>query len=206
MNLNEEINRIKSSMGLITENTEGIDSFIDKVISTYPDTKDYVDNIKSFIENSNCKKVSVSKFKYPALGLALHNGVVFNEMIFQNTLPNFLFILCHEMAHQYQYKKYGDDKMYEFYTGDIDVKDAAIAMKEIELIADEFAARKVREFAKLGLIKSNDNVMYKDFYKKVPLIHFEKLISQTKDKIKESGVTDFDGIVTIFYNMLQINT
>lgn len=192
-------------MGLINEETEGIDSFINRIVEKFPKTEDYIDKIKSFIESSNCKKIEVAKFKYPAFGLALHNGVVFNEMIFNNTLPNFLFIVCHEIAHQYQYKKYGDEKMYEFYLGDIDVKEAAMAMKQIEITADEFAERKVREFVKSGLLSPNDVSIFNGFYKKAPLMHFEKLITQVKDKIKESGVTDFDGISNIFYNMIKAN-
>lgn len=198
MNLKETIRKI------LKEETEGIDSFISKVLNRYPEVKPYIGKIKSFIDNSNCKKIEVAKFKYPALGLALHDGVTFNELIFNQSLPNFLFIIFHEIAHQYQYKKYGNEKMYEFYLGDIDIKGAAIAMKEIELTADEMAARKVREFIKLGLIDGNIPAM-NSFYKNIPLSHFENLINQTKIKIKEMNVTDFDGIANIFYNMIKVN-
>lgn len=193
-------------MGLLNEETEGIDSFLNKIVEKFPRTEDFIGKIKSFIESSNCKKIEVAKFKYPAFGMALHNGVVFNENIFNNTLPNFLFIIFHEIAHQYQYKKYGDEKMYEFYLGDIDVKQAALTMKEIELTADEFAERKVREFVKLGFLSPNDVSIFSGFYKRVPVIHFEKLITQVRDKIKESNITDFDGISNIFYNMIKSNT
>ena len=140
MTLQESIRKV------LKEETQGIDSFLIKVMETYPNTGRFIDNIETFIKNSNCKKIEVAKFKYPALGLAVHNGVLFNEVIFKQELPDFLFIIFHEIAHQYQYKKYGDEKMYEFYLDETDVKDAAIAMKQIEIIADEFASRKVREF------------------------------------------------------------
>jgi hypothetical protein len=205
MNLQENINRVKEMMGLITEETANIDSFLNKIMARYPQTEKFIGDIKSFIENSDCKKVEVAKFKYPALGLALHNGVLFNEVVFNQPLPNFLFIIFHEIAHQYQYKKYGDDKMYEFYLGEIDVKDAAIAMKEIEMIADEFASRKVREFVKLGFISQPNNSALLQ-YKNVPLPHFEALISQTKQTIKDKGVSSFDDIADIFYNMIKVNS
>jgi hypothetical protein len=205
MNLQENINRVKEMMGLITEETANIDSFLNKIMARYPQTEKFIGDIKSFIENSDCKKVEVAKFKYPALGLAVHNGVLFNEVVFNQPLPNFLFIIFHEIAHQYQYKKYGDDKMYEFYLGEIDVKDAAIAMKEIEMIADEFASRKVREFVKLGFISQPNNSALLQ-YKNVPLPHFEALISQTKQTIKDKGVSSFDDIADIFYNMIKVNS
>lgn len=203
-NLNEQIDRIKSIMGILTEETQGIEPFIERILIRYPELEPHIDKVKSFIENSNCKKIEVAKFKYPALGLALHNGVLFNETIFSHTLPSFLFIIFHEIAHQYQYKKYGDDKMYEFYLGNLDVKDAAIAMKEIEVIADELATRKVREFVKLGVAGENHYGM-KAFYKNVPLSHFESLIKLAKKQIREMGVTDFDGVSTAFYNMVKVN-
>ena len=199
MTLQESIRRI------LKEETQGIDSFLIKVMETYPNTGRFIDNIETFIKNSNCKKIEVAKFKYPALGLAVHNGVLFNEVIFKQELPDFLFIIFHEIAHQYQYKKYGDEKMYEFYLDETDVKDAAIAMKQIEIIADEFASRKVREFIKLGFINKSNKKSLFSIYKDVPLYQFENLITQTKDTIKSKNVSGFDKIAEIFYNMIKVN-
>ena len=200
MTLQESIRRI------LKEETQGIDSFLTQIMETYPETESFINDIEKFIKNSNCKKIEVAKFKYPALGLAVHNGVLFNEVIFKQKLPDFLFIIFHEIAHQYQYKKYGDEKMYEFYSDEIDVKDAAIAMKKIEIIADEFANRKVREFIKLGFINGQNKKSLFSIYKDVPLHHFEKLITQTKDTIKLKNVSGFDKISEIFYNMIKVNT
>jgi hypothetical protein len=190
---------------ILKEETQGIEQFLIQVMETYPETEDFIDNIESFIKNSNCKKIEVAMFKYPALGLAVHNGVLFNEVIFKQQLPDFLFIIFHEIAHQYQYKKYGDEKMYEFYLDETDVKEAAIAMKKIEIIADEFANRKVREFVKLGFINV-PNRKTLSMYKDIPLNHFERLISQTKDTIRSKNVSSFDEIADIFYNMIKVNT
>jgi hypothetical protein len=190
---------------ILAEETEGVEPFLLQVMETYPETKLFIDDIKSFIENSNCKKIEVAAFKYPVLGLAVHNGVLLNQTIFKKHLSDFLFILFHEIAHQYQFKKYGDDKMYEFYLDKTDAKDAAIEMKKIEITADEFANRKVREFIKLGYI-STPNRQTLSIYKDVPLPYFEKLITQTKNTIKSENVSSFDEIAEIFYNMVKINT
>ena len=198
MNLKETIRRI------LREDTAGIQPFLYRIMSTYPETEPYIGKIKSFIENSNCKKIEVSKFKFPAMGVALHNAVVFNEIIFNYSLSSFLFVMFHEIAHQYQYKKYGDDKMYECYLGEVDVKDAAETMKQIEIIADEFATRKVREFIKLGLIDKEDRQIVKSIYKNVPISHFEKLISDTRNELRKKNQTSFEDVTNYFYNMLKI--
>lgn len=200
MTLQESIRRI------LKEETQGIDSFLTQIMETYPETESFINDIEKFIKNSNCKKIEVAKFKYPALGLAVHNGVLFNEVIFKQKLPDFLFIIFHEIAHQYQYKKYGDEKMYEFYLDETDVKDAAIAMKQIEIIADEFANRKVREFINLGFINNPNKKSLFSIYKDVPLYQFENLITQTKDTIKSKNVSGFDKIAELFYNMIKVDT
>lgn len=191
---------------VLKEETEGIRPFLYRIMSTYPETEIYIDEIKSFIENSNCKKIEVTKFKFPAMGLALHNGVLFNESIFNYPLSSFLFVMAHEIAHQYQYKKYGDDKMYECYLGEISVEDAAKAMKEVEIIADEFATRKLREFIKMGLIDKDDERKINAMYSSVPLRHFENLISKTRDDLKQKNLKNFEGITNYFYNMIKVNT
>jgi hypothetical protein len=194
----------ESQYRLLTEETSGVDDFIGQMVEKYPEVEGYSNQIKSFIENSGCHKIEVASFKYPAMGLALHNGVLFNKMIFYQTLPKFLFVLFHEIAHQYQYKKYGAEKMYEFYLGDLDVNDAAESMKKIEIIADEFALRKVREFAKIGLIDVKDSNL-PAVYKTIPINHFVRLITQSRDEIKRKGITDFDGVSETFYNMVKVN-
>lgn len=199
MNLQENIRRI------LKEETQGIDSFLIQIVETYPETESFIGNIESFIRNSNCKKIEVATFKYPALGLALHNGILFNEIIFKQKLPDFLFIIFHEIAHQYQYKKYGDEKMYEFYSDELDVKDAAIVMKEIEIIADEFANRKVREFIKLGFINNTNKKSLFSVYENVPLSSFEILITRTKNTMKSKNISGFDKIAEVFYNMIKTN-
>lgn len=187
---------------VLNEQTDGIDDFMTKTVETYPKIKPYSEIIKKFILNSNSKKIEVADFKYPAAGLALHSGVLLNSTIFNYPLPLFLFVVFHEIAHQYQYKKYGDKKMYEFYNDELSLKDAAKTMKQIELVADEFAMRKVREFIKLGLLNRGQEIR-QGVYKNIPLLHFEKLISTIKTQLKGKDVNDFNVIANLFYNMLK---
>lgn len=189
---------------LLTEETQGIDEFISRILQTFPTAEPFIDFIIDFIEKSDCNKIEVKRFKYGALGLALHNGVVFNEVIFSQPLPYFLFIVFHEIAHQYQYKKYGTEKMYEFYLGEVDVKEAAKLMKYIEVIADEFASRKLRELQKMGYL-SGDKSQW-GFYKNSPVQNFEQLITRTKSEILRSGNFTPEGVAELFYNMIVIFT
>jgi hypothetical protein len=77
-------------------------------------------------------------------------------------------------------------------------------MRDIELVADEFAARKMREFVKLGVIKEKD-AKFGGFYKNTPESHFHMLVSQIRDMLKKSKVSEPDKISELFYNFVKIN-
>jgi hypothetical protein len=195
----------ESQFNLLNEDTNGLDDLINDIIYKYPNTKDYVDEIKNFILNSGCQNISVEKLNNPAIkGLALHDKVVLNTSIFNDNLklPDFLFVIFHEIAHQYQYRKYGEEKMYEVYIGDLSMSDAAEWMKGVEIVADEFATRKVRQFVKLGLINGDDKLP-KGFYKNVGLIPFINLISNVRNEIKNKNIKNKSEISQLFYNMVK---
>ena len=44
---------------ILKEETQGIEQFLIQVMETYPETEGFIDNIESFIKNSNCKKIEV---------------------------------------------------------------------------------------------------------------------------------------------------
>jgi len=94
--------------------------------------------------------------------------------------------------------------MYEFYLGEIGVREAAILMKKLEMVADEFATRKVREFVRMGLI-SQPNTPGLAQYNNVSLSYFENFISQIKNEILRKGYNNFDQVAELFYNMIKMN-
>jgi hypothetical protein len=94
--------------------------------------------------------------------------------------------------------------MYEFYLGEIGVREAAILMKKLETVADEFATRKVREFVRMGLI-SQPNTPGLALYNNVSLSYFENFISQIKNEILRKGYNNFDQVAELFYNMIKMN-
>jgi hypothetical protein len=63
---------------LINEETDGITIFLNKIQSEYDISDSLYVEMLDFIEESGCKKIELAKFNYPALGLALHNGVLIN--------------------------------------------------------------------------------------------------------------------------------
>lgn len=186
---------------ILLEETLGLDAFLNKVVEKYPESKDHINVIKEFILNSNCKKIEIGKVN-GAYGVSLSDRVLISDICFNQTFQMFLFILFHEIAHQYQYKKYGEEKMYEVYLGDLSMEEAAKWMKQIEIVADEFAGRKVRELRNLGAIPK-DTKLFQSFYMNIPTEHFVNLISKVKAELKKQNITDPSEVSEIIYNWVR---
>jgi len=195
MNLQENIRKV------LKEETEGIDSFINQIDSRYKISDELKDFLKDFIQDSDCKKIEFTGFKFQALGLALHNGVLINKLVLNRGLDFLLFIIFHEIAHQYQFKKYGDEKMYECYIGDISVDDAAKFMKTTEEVADEYASRKFKELVKKKII--NSDFVPPQMYKNVPISQIRQMVDNYRQEMKSKDITSSEKISEYFYNMVK---
>lgn len=186
---------------VIKEETSGLGDFIETLRSNFNMSDELVGFVRNFIENSNCNKIEFAKFKYAALGAALHNGVLINNVVLNSSLEVALFSIFHEIAHQYQYKKYGIEKMYEFYNDEISVIETAKFMKEVETIADSFASRKIRELQKMGLISRNFVPI--EMYKNVSESQLASFISNIRSQLRSKNITSPDDISEFWYNLLK---
>ena len=193
----------ESQYNLLVEQIVGLEGLLDRMKQEYPQIRpEDVEVIEKFITDSNVGRILVEPIKMGD-GVSLSDRVILHPKILKNGLPKFLFILFHEIAHQYQFKKYGGEKMYDCYVGKIEIRDACKLMKNVELVADEFASRKMREFAKLGFISENDTT-YKGFYKDIHPDNFYMLISGVKDMIKKQRLSNPNEISEFFYNYIKV--
>jgi hypothetical protein len=194
MNLKKSIRRI------LREETKGIDDFLDTIIDVHEMSDELKEFVKKFIEESNCKKIDFSNFKMPVMGVALESGVLINSEAIDYDLEFLLFLIFHEVAHQYQFKKYGADVMYNCYIGNITEIKAAEFMKKTEEVADEFAARKIRQLQKIGLIgEYNPPQMYKS----VPIQKILKMVRDYRNDMKIKNINSPIKVSEYFYNMVK---
>jgi hypothetical protein len=194
MNLQESIRRI------LREETEGIDSFLDEINQHHKMSDELKEFVKKFIEESDCKRINFSNFRMGALGLALESGVLINSVTIKKPLPYLLFVIFHEVAHQYQFKKYGVNVMYDCYLGDITEKDAAEFMKQTEEVADEFGARKIRQLQKMGLIES---FTPPQVYKNTPIQQIIMMVNYYRNDMRRKNINSAKKVSEYFYNMVK---
>jgi hypothetical protein len=197
MNLQETIRRI------LKEETEGINLFMNQIESKFQISDELRDFLIDFINRSDCKNIEFANFKMGVLGIALHTGVLINKNILNSNLESLLFVIFHEIAHQYQFKKYGEDKMYECYIGELSIDDAARFMKNTEEVADDFAARKIREIQKKDLIRKS--YIPPSMYKNVPITQIKSMVNNYIEQMKSKNITTPDKVSEYFYNMVKSN-
>ena len=195
--LKESIRRV------LREETDGVNTLIDVITSRHEMSDELIEKVKDFISQSNCKKIEFANFKMPAMGVALHDGVLINKIALNQRLEYLLFIIFHETAHQYQFKKYGEDIMYECYLGDISVEEAANLMKHTEEVADEFAGKKIKQLQKQGLL--DKGFIPPSLYKNAPISQIIAMVGFYRSQLKQQNITTPDKISEFFYNMVKNN-
>jgi hypothetical protein len=188
-------------MKLIIEETQNLRPFIQKIVSTYPQAEEILNEIIKVIENSGCQKIEFAKFKFAALGAALHNGVMINVTAIHSGLDFLLYVIFHELAHQYQFKKYGAKVVYKIFTNEVNLKEGAKIMKQIEDVAEEFAVRKVREFQTKGLISKSFRP--RKYYENLPIQAFESQLNMLRQDLIKDGITNPEAISIYMYNKIK---
>jgi hypothetical protein len=91
--------------------------------------------------------------------------------------------------------------MLELYSDKVSFEDGAVLMKQIELVADEMATRKLRELQKKGFLLQSP--LPNGIYKNIPLTYFVSTIRNLKSQVKDLGLESSYEINDIFYSWLK---
>ena len=182
----------------------GLDSFMNRMIDKHPEIESFKDELFRFVEESGCKKIEFCGFEagnLPMKGISLSNGLLMTADILNDTKEGLMFIFFHEIAHQYQYKLYGQKRMYAAYSGELPIDEAVEFVKKMEREADEFATQKCNEYVEKGLL--NSNKIDRGVYHKYPDSVFKMQITAMQKLVKILGTKDQDKLGSIIYNIIK---
>ena len=168
----------------------------------YGSTSNYeeiLDEIISDIKKSPTPKISLTT-RGLFCGMSLNDNVILSESIFNNKLYNFIFVLFHEIAHQYQYKKYGKNLLYDLTTKDID--DSILnKLIEIEQIADRFGESMANKYStKFDIPKTQINSPYSNV--EMGKNSYRRLILSIQEEIKKGNITCVEQMESFLMNHL----
>lgn len=173
---------------------------VDLLVYKYPELEQAKNRLLSFLNESKVRIIEMKHIKSGALGVSLHDRVIIDPKLLKRSLYYTLYIIFHEIAHQYQYKKYGVEKMYSFYNNEISLQETVNFMKKCEDTADRFAISKVKQLERSGIANLKGVYNLKPNYKNLPLIYFEQFITQLRSIIG-SNSKDYNKVSAILYNI-----
>jgi hypothetical protein len=183
-----------------TEGVEGLDQFINELKSKFPNHLELLDDLKAFIMQSGCPAIEFDEL-HGAQGISKTDKCVVNKSVLNSNLENALYIVLHEVSHQYQYTKYGKDVMWDAYSSNIDIDQAVDLLMNIELVADRLAVLKA-----IHLLKSNGVTDHKPITPVYPAVsrnYFKMHITGLRNIVKEKGIDSIEGANEFMYNKLK---
>jgi hypothetical protein len=187
---------------LLIEETSSIDDVLSQILNRFPELEPHINRIKDDIEKSDCQNIEFSNIRVPGiLGMALHDKLVLSPRILDEKLEDFIFVLFHEIGHEYQFKKYGAQKMLDVYLGNMSDEDGARFIKKTEDVADEFGVRKVREYIKLGILNKNISTIHTNHKNRSEESYIQQ-VRQTKHMVKSQGFKTVDEASEFMYNFM----
>lgn len=164
---------------------------------TRKDLLPYQTEIEEFINKSGCKSITFEELNTKCGGISTPEECIISTIILQFPKEILLYILFHEIAHQYQYQKWGKNLMMNAYTI-LPIEDAVKSLLFIESIADRFAILKLRS------IIGNENIPPYRYYGCTNLEFFKEYISNLRNSIDENDATDIESINEIIYLRYKI--
>lgn len=192
----------ESQQSKLIESIDQNRDFFSKIIQRYPEVEIFQDFLFNSIYQIGNPKITIESLRYGA-GVSLPNRVVISNNTLNYPLTNFLFNLFHELAHQHQFRKYGYEKMIELYNENVSLEHAAKLMFDIEVVADEFATRKLREMVRKGLLQPNINIPTGN-YKTTPKETFLRIIGMVRDMLKELEYETPEELGEKLYNLIKV--
>lgn len=136
--------------------TKGIAKFISTISKFRPDIKkSALKDIESFIMASKCLNIKFEDLSEKAAGISKTDECIISTIVFRFPTEYMLYMILHEISHQYQYKKYGKNLVLDVYLNNTPLQIATEKLLYIEKIADRLALMKMKQIFK------NNNVISK---------------------------------------------
>lgn len=135
--------------------TKGIKKFILTISKSTDIKKSVLNEIESFILKSECTLIRFENLSKKAAGISKTDECIISTIVFRFPMEYMLYMILHEISHQYQYKKYGKNLVLDVYLNETTLQEASEKLLNIEKIADRFALMKMNRIFK------NNNVISK---------------------------------------------
>ena len=136
-------------VNLRKSNTKGLDSFINTIRIAKPKwCESTIFELSDFIVSSGCRSIEFRKMSNRAMGISKTDTCILNLDVLILPDEYTLYIILHEVAHQYQYTKHGKNLVLDVYLESTQLDEAAKKLLSVEQIADRLAIAKLNKILK----------------------------------------------------------
>jgi hypothetical protein len=179
---------------------QGLDEFMKRLNEAFPEHPGVLDDLESYIVSSGCPAIAFETL-YGAQGISKTDKCIVSDQVLKSSIEKALYVILHEISHQYQYAKYGKNVMWDAYNSRIDIEQAVDLLMNIELVADRLAVLKTAQILRSNRI--NDFKPVTSLYKNLSRSYFKSHLEGLRKAVTEKGVDSIEGANEILYNKLK---
>lgn len=186
------------------EKVQGLERFIEWIdlVKENEVSPELLGDVMSMIERSGCPSIRFEKL-LGALGISLTTACIVSSSALNMPLQRLFYIIFHELAHQYQYTKHGEEFAEAVYFGEGDSIAGARLLLKIENTADRYAYKIVKHlFEKHGLPFNAKN--FDLVYKHATPEGISTYIDNLRETIKTHNLTNVHEVNELIYNMVKV--
>lgn len=181
----------------------GLSEFISTIKSSKPMLPSgLIKDLEDYIIQSGCTKVRFDKLSTKAMGLSTYDECILSYDVLRMQYEYTLYIIMHEIAHQYQYKKYGKDIALDIYKSETDINHAVEKLLYLESEADSVAIDTLNDFITKHKVKSSVKIIPR-YLNNTNTDYFKNYITKIREDVVNNNYTSIDDINKYMYNRIK---
>jgi len=181
------------------ERTQGLDKFIQELQQSFPNKAQEIKELEHIILASKCPEIRFEHIK--ALGISKHDACIVNTSVLRSSFKYALYVILHEIAHQMQYSKHGEDFAQALFLDNLSDQQLAQLLRKIELTADRYAVAKCKQILKKFI---NDASDVRGFYAGTSDAQLLSHIHRVRNAVKQHKLDNINDINEWIYNSIKI--
>lgn len=183
--------------------TKGVKEFISTISKLQPDIKKSVlKDIESFIIESKCIEIKLEKLSEKAAGISKTDECIISTIVFRFPTEYMLYMILHEISHQYQYKKYGKNLVLDVYLNETPLQEATEKLLAIEKVADRFALMKMKQIFKNNNVISQISPVPR-YLNMTDLTKMKEHVQSMREDVSKLNLETIEDINNHLYNKIK---
>jgi hypothetical protein len=166
--------------------------------------EEFFEDLSQFIINSGCPSIRFDYLSLKALGISKPDECVISYKVLDLPTDYMLYVILHEVAHQYQYKKYGKNLVLAVYQNETTIDSAIERLLYYEQQADRLAIKKLNSIVK----KNNTKIIVNIIPRYLNINNFDYIRSYIENirlEVADKNYTTIESINAYLHNRIRLN-